>query len=270
VAPSPDEAWALRIARARELAAECPPAAEILSFYAGLAACQRTICTRVKTPHHETGSFDEALDLDAASRAVPILLSWLQNEAPHRLAALAADAASFDPATWRELMKRFVSPADNDDLDASLGFIVEAVLQPFAEVAARWKPLDAILRVVGARINRCPVCGSLPAVGVLREEGHGARRTLVCSLCFTEWPYQRVVCPSCDETRFDALPIYTAEGLESVRIDACDSCHVYLKTIDLTKDALAEPLVDDLATLSLDLWARERGYRRVRPNLLRI
>jgi FdhE protein len=105
---------------------------------------------------------------------------------------------------------------------------------------------------------------------VLREEGHGARRTLACALCFTEWPYHRVVCPSCDETRFDALPIYTAEGLERVRIDACDSCHVYLKTIDLTKDALAEPLVDDLATLSLDLWARERGYRRVRPNLLRI
>jgi formate dehydrogenase accessory protein FdhE len=230
----------------------------------------------VKTPRREA-SFEEALDLDAAARAVPTLLKWLESEAPEQLAAVAAEAASVDTASWRDVMERVVRPVAIDEIDEfeelaqpALGFIVEAVLQPFAEVAARQKPLEALLREADGRINRCPACGSLPAVGVLREEGHGARRTLVCSLCFTEWPYHRVVCPSCHETRFDALPIYTAEGLEQVRIDACDSCQVYLKTIDLTKDGLAEPLVDDLATLSLDLWARVRGYRRVRPNLLRV
>ena len=68
--------------------------------------------------------------------------------------------------------------------------------------------------------------------------------------------FLRVVCPACDEQRFDALPIYTADGFSHARIDACDSCRVYLKTIDLTKDGLAEPAVDDLATLPPDLWAR--------------
>jgi formate dehydrogenase maturation protein FdhE len=28
--------------------------------------------------------------------------------------------------------------------------------------------------------------------------------------------------------------------------------------------------VDDLASLSLDLWARSQGYERLRPNLLRV
>jgi FdhE protein len=269
-----DDPWARRIARARTLAADRPPAASILSFYAGLASCQRTIGTGASAPRREVSSFDQALDLDAASRAVPTLLKWLEKEAPDPLAAQAAEAASLDTASWRDLMARVVSAdADHElnELDGpALGFIVEAVLQPFAEAAANQLPLETRLREADGRVNRCPACGGPPAIGVLREEGHGARRTLACSLCFTEWPYHRVVCPSCNETRFDALPIYTAEGLEQVRIDACDSCHVYLKTIDLTKDALAEPLVDDLATVSLDLWARERGYRRVRPNLLRI
>ena len=42
------------------------------------------------------------------------------------------------------------------------------------------------------------------------------------------------------------------------------------ETIDLTKDGLAVPIVDDIATVSLDLWAHERGYERLRPNLLRL
>ena len=45
-----------------------------------------------------------------------------------------------------------------------------------------------------------------------------------------------------------------------VRVDACDRCRHYVKTIDLTKDGLAVPYVDDIASVSLDLWALEREY----------
>ena len=78
------------------------------------------------------------------------------------------------------------------------------------------------------------------------------------------------MCPACGEQQFDALPVYTAEQFAHVRIDACESCRRYLKTIDMTKNGLAVPIVDDLASVSLDLWARERGYTRLRPNLLRM
>ena len=104
-------------------------------------------------------------------------------------------------------------------------------------------------------------------MAALREEGQGARRSLVCSLCFTEWDYLRIQCPACEENRFDALPVYTADAPAHARIDACDTCRTYIKTIDLTTDGLAVPTVDDLASLPLDLWARERGYQRLYPNL---
>jgi FdhE protein len=178
--------------------------------------------------------------------------------------------ASLEQAQWHALMRRRLAHAV---LDEPLGFIVEAMLQPFAEEAAsRWQRPN--LRTEGERTGgsaRCPVCGSAPVVAALREEGHGAKRTLVCSLCLTEWDYLRVVCPACDEQRFDALPVYTAnETFAQARIDACDTCRVYLKSVDLTKDGLAVPIVDDLATVPLDLWARESGYRRLCPNLLRV
>ena len=47
-------------------------------------------------------------------------------------------------------------------------------------------------------------------------------------------------------------------------MDGCNSCGVYLKTIDASKDGAVVAEVDDLATLTLDLWAREHGYRRLR------
>jgi FdhE protein len=78
------------------------------------------------------------------------------------------------------------------------------------------------------------------------------------------------VCPVCGEHEFDKLPVYTADQFAHVRIDACDRCHHYVKTIDLTKDGLAVPCVDDIASVSLDLWARERGYTRIKHNLLGI
>jgi FdhE protein len=106
-------------------------------------------------------------------------------------------------------------------------------------------------------------------VGVLREEGHGARRALVCGLCLTEWDYLRVVCAGCGEQRFESLPVFTAEQFPHVRIEACDTCRTYLKTIDLTKDGRAVPVVDDIASISLDLWARDRGYTRLRASLVR-
>ncbi|MCH7491120.1 MAG: hypothetical protein IID05_10550 [Gemmatimonadetes bacterium] len=38
--------------------------------------------------------------------------------------------------------------------------------------------------------------------------------------------------------------------------------------MDLRKDGRAVPLVDDLATVELDVWCRERGLRKIQPNLL--
>ena len=45
-------------------------------------------------------------------------------------------------------------------------------------------------------------------------------------------------------------------------------CRCYIKSVDLRADGDAVPVVDDIATVELDLWARERGLAKVSPNLL--
>ena len=63
-------------------------------------------------------------------------------------------------------------------------------------------------------------------------------------------------------------PIYTAEAFPHIRVECCDRCQIYIKSIDLTKNGLAEPLVDELSSLPLDLRAQEHGYSKLYPNLL--
>lgn len=64
------------------------------------------------------------------------------------------------------------------------------------------------------------------------------------------------------------MAFYSAPEIAHVRVDVCDTCHTYLKSIDLTKTGLAVPIVDELAVIPLDLWAREHGYQKLQVNLL--
>jgi FdhE protein len=90
----------------------------------------------------------------------------------------------------------------------------------------------------------------------------------MCSLCATEWNYGRILCPACGEGSETRLAIYIAEELPHMRVEACDACHVYIKTVDLTKNGHAVPVVDEIAAVPLDLWAHEKGYKKLQPNLL--
>jgi formate dehydrogenase accessory protein FdhE len=266
--------WDERIARARSLGASGSPASDILVFYAKLAEYQRSV--RVPSastqPASSTRTFEKAIDFGAASGAVAGFLIWLQRHGPATLARQVGEWRSIEPQRWRDLMiERVVEGEIRPDGDVeATGFVVDTVLQPYAEVAAAALHDDRSASPATAASRRCPACGGAPVVAALREEGHGARRVLICGLCASEWGFPRVQCPVCEEGRFDALPVYTAGGTEHVRVDACDSCRTYIKTVDLTKDGLAVPIVDDLATLPLDLWARDRGYHRLHPNLLRV
>ena len=268
--------WDKRIARARALASTGPAAAEALTFYAAVAEYQKSLVSADPEEQRTQGSqvlsrpLVETLDLGAVLAAIPNFLAWLPRVAPARLAESATGLRKFERDQWLHLVHTHLAGDGHDleEADHALRFIVEAVLQPFVEQAVIAEPARRLPKPEARGPIRCPFCNALPVVGVLREEGHGAKRTLVCGLCLNEREYLRVVCPSCGEQQFDALPVYTADQLEHVRIEACDRCRSYLKTIDLTKDGLAIPLVDDIASVSLDLWARDRGYVRLRANLL--
>ncbi len=272
-----------RIARARHLTRERAASAEVLSFYAKLAGFQQSslgelprVLTSPRPADH--ASFVDALNRGAAATLVSGLLLWLHRTAHESLAHAAGDMLRESTRHWEVLIETYWTAEAHEvaDADDTHLFVVEALLQPFAEALASSHVSGEWHRVVRAPEQpaeagaRCPACGGRPLVATLRERGHGARRSLICGLCLTEWPVLRVVCPACGESRFDAISVYRAEQFNGLRVDACDTCHTYIKTFDLTENGSAVPIVDDLGSLPLDFWSSEQGYRKIRPNLLRI
>jgi FdhE protein len=153
------------------------------------------------------------------------------------------------------------SPAGQSPAEALISWIF---LQPYAEYLADHTRREP----VHATPPTCPLCGSHPQAGVLRPEGDGGKRFLLCALCSTEWEYRRIVCPSCGEEDEKNQAVYIAQEFGHVRVEACDTCRFYLKAVDLTKDGHAIPVVDELAAIPLDLWASERGYTKIHTNLI--
>jgi FdhE protein len=90
----------------------------------------------------------------------------------------------------------------------------------------------------------------------------------LCSRCLAEWEFRRIVCPGCGEENHAKLPIYRAEEFNHMRVECCDACKTYVKTVDLTKNGLAEPIVDEIASIPLDLWAQKQGYSKLQLNLM--
>jgi FdhE protein len=242
--------WARRIVRARNLVERHPPAGNILAFYVRLAAYQQVLSEK-----WHGAEWDPPLVL----QELPAALDWLEQHGPTGLAGVVPALRHVPSEEWQRTLDRYVDENSGDAEDAPMAFVLETLLQPLAESCATATPAHQT-----GHDNRCPFCQQRPTAAVLRDAGHGTKRALVCGLCFTEWSFERIVCPSCGERKFDALPVYTADQVDGARIDGCDSCGVYLKTIDASKDGTAVPEVDDIATITLDLWARERGYRRLR------
>ncbi len=114
----------------------------------------------------------------------------------------------------------------------------------------------------------CPVCAGPVQVSVIAEESGeflaGSPRSLVCGRCASWWGFARATCPVCGEDDSRRVASFVADAWPAARIDACDSCRGYVKTFDLRRSGGGEvvPLVDDVATLVLDLWAGEQGLRR--------
>lgn len=118
--------------------------------------------------------------------------------------------------------------------------------------------------------NYCPVCGSQPEIGELRIDA--GERFLKCSHCGFLWRFKRVVCPFCgnDDSKKQRFFNTEADG-KAYRVDVCDECKKYIKTIDLREiqeDVLLP--VDDIGTLHLDMIAEKEGYTRGVPGFLEV
>jgi len=105
----------------------------------------------------------------------------------------------------------------------------------------------------------CPVCGHLPAIGLLGREG---RRSMVCSFCWHQWPLPRLFCPFCDNTDSRTLSYLFSEGEKPYRLDCCEQCGRYTKVVDTrTANRAVYPALEQVASLHLDIKARQAGFK---------
>lgn len=258
IRPVPPSTWEARIDRAQSLSRQFPFAAEMLSFYVYVARFQLESYQGLEAgaPWADSGPH-------AAASNFARFLSLVGKHGPARLAETARELAAAGMEQIAALLETGwsrpdLSPSQPED------FLVRAFLQPRAVLsrtasATQWN---------GYNGTRCPFCARKPGAGILRPRGDGGQRSLLCSFCLAEWEFRRILCVGCGETDHQKLPIYHASGFDYIRIDCCDTCKQYLKTVDLTKNGLADPVVDEIAAAPLDLWAREQGYSKLELNLV--
>jgi FdhE protein len=245
-----------------ELLASVVPDAEPLLFAAWLLRAQAAVAVTLEI-EHAAHPLSGRLAKDAG-RILHVLLElprFAARQAPEPLAAVARARASEDAETALSRLRVFWS----GDRSSAEDYLSRAMLRPYLEVMR--SEGHAPDRSLAA--GRCPFCGGAPAVGALRggAKEQGAGRFLVCALCGLEWAVNRILCPSCGERDPAKLPCFSSAGHPAVRLEACETCSRYVKSLDLSSDARPIPEIDDLASLALDIWARERGLTRLEPGL---
>lgn len=108
----------------------------------------------------------------------------------------------------------------------------------------------------------CPVCRCAPVASVIHAKNTlTGLRYLHCALCESQWHVVRAICSVCEQS--DDINYWSLDDRHAaVKAESCGHCRSYLKCIQQEKDADADALADDLATLILDAKLEEQGFSR--------
>ena len=276
--------FAERRRRVAELRSRNGFARQLLDFYGALLGTQESAFA-------EAGSSRPAAETLAAYVAevvVPSVVDVSVAAGPDRLRGdLMSRLATEDP---RGIVERWIRGDDQPPIDR---YLARASLGPVLEALGH----DARSACAGPRDARhCPDCGGPPQlafVAVAKDDLATGPRYLVCARCAATWGYPRITCAACGEDAGARLRIFSEHGTTSgergsvvrglptggvtaehraffphMRIEACESCRRYLLSVDLAVDPTAVPLVDEMAAIPLDLFAREQGFSKITPNLM--
>ncbi len=169
---------------------------------------------------------------------------WLTQER-ERLGALAVEY----------LREGHIGEGEETDL---LAFIFDTALRPF--LRARALALAPLVPDGAWYRGHCPFCGGEPDFAALERQS--GRRRLLCSRCDGVWTFLRVGCPFCGNSDPSQLGHYFSDD-RAYRLNVCEACRRYIKTIDL-REVAGERLLEAerVLTVGMDLAAREAGYGR--------
>lgn len=137
--------------------------------------------------------------------------------------------------------------------------VAELVAIPFLLACGhRWTSSAAVRWTEGY----CPICGAWPAFAEVR--GIERSRHLRCARCGGAWQFHWLHCPYCGMRDHTQLASLVPESGGATRtIQACRRCLGYVKNFTTLQGApAAKVLLEDLASVDLDVAAVEQGYRR--------
>ncbi|MCJ7783789.1 MAG: formate dehydrogenase accessory protein FdhE [Desulfobacterales bacterium] len=214
---------------------------------------------------------DFPLDIESSVKLFETLCQVGKNANPHMAEQLikikeAIDGKRID---LKKLLRGGLKEQRMEEIVEELGldknvflFLIQSSIRPSIEAGVDQlrSELDPETWLKGY----CPLCGSLPSLSLLKEEV--GKRYLLCSFCGYQWRMDRIFCPFCKNKDQESLHYFYGEGEETHRIDLCDKCRQYIKTIDYRNLQESDPILEDLATLHLDLLASQKGYKRPVPN----
>lgn len=248
--------------------------AQLLLFYEKLFSLLGEFKAHVNLSHLGAGAINDAMILQRLSEGTPAVAFddltietdsfWIQYQQlagflTQHLLVQDADAAEGSPSVLRERARKIFESRNPIIVSEPAGNVAAIAagfaLMPYLQMACE----EVMPRIVQSLWQRgyCPVCGGKPAFAALAKDS-GAR-SLLCSRCSGIWGYGRTGCPFCEET---AVQTYYPSDDRIYRLYVCDSCRCYLKTIDLREiDRDACLPVENIVTVSLDIAAREKGYR---------
>lgn len=215
---------------------------------------------------------DFILDIPSCVRLFESLcrISRNANEKMRENIQAIEEASAINALNLRELLRRHSDDsylntiAEEFSIDrAILLFLVNASIQP--SLSANVEQLKNQVDLKNWLRGYCPVCGSSPQISELKDEG---KRFLLCSYCSFQWPSERLKCPFCETSDHEKLHYLYEEGREAYRVDICDNCKQFIKTVDSRKlDYEPDLELEDIITIHLDILASEKGYKRAVPNL---
>ena len=225
--------------------------------------------------HDEPASVDVHFAADLFSRLVGILQGREDAELRPKVDALVAAATNGGLDPERLFNEAFVQHRDHvADIAREAGLDDDLVVTLAAQsVAPLLRAYAAHLLPTVERIDDgapdgaswqrgyCPLCGAWPVIGELR--GVELAAYLRCSSCGSGWRSRRLLCVYCGTDDFRKLRNLQVEGEQRFRISVCEQCKGYLKIGNAFDPPPAELVIlDDLASVHLDVAAIERGYQR--------
>jgi formate dehydrogenase maturation protein FdhE len=279
--PPAQRAEPREIVELRQLREEQPELASAIDLQIQLMNMQRRVQSRVPLP---SINLEPALLDKALAAGTPILafehvpIDWsdlrflvrstadamrtheaIEAEDYRRVEALSRDARALAPAVrnWYDAARPV--PAGGHEISPDIAGLEPVLLQAMRPFLSRCA--DAIMARTVFQAwphGNCPLCGGEPDFSVITP---AAERLLICSRCTARWRFQQLACPWClnaDRSRITSFA--TRDGL--YRLNGCDVCMRYIKAFDgRNAPRQVMPVVDAIATLTLDAAAVQRGYR---------